>query len=293
MEEVNHFARVGATLTGEYSFDVIHAHDWMTFPAGVAAARKSGKPLVVHVHSTEYDRSGTAVNDIVLEIERVGLHEADKVVAVSHWTRDILIKKYHVPAEKISVVHNGIRPKEDAGPFDFPAIASHFVTFLGRVTHQKGPWYFVEAAQKVLQEFPDAHFIIAAAGDLLPQIIERVAQLNMSAYFHFTGFLSGDQVDRIWSMTDVYVMPSVSEPFGIAPLEAIQGGVPVILSRQSGVAEVMPHAIKVDFWDTTALAAAVCSVLRQKGKQHIEGLTWDKAANEVKLVYHELISRQY
>ena len=152
----------------------------------------------------------------------------------------------------------------------------------------------------VLQEFPEAHFIVAGAGDLLPQIIERVAELNMSSNFHFTGFLSGDQVDRIWSLTDVYVMPSVSEPFGIAPLEAIQGDVPVIISKQSGVAEVMPHAIKVDFWDTRALAAAICSVLRYEslsnvlrlnGKRHIKRLTWARAAREIKTLYHELTAQ--
>lgn len=301
MEEVDRFAEVGGTLATAHSFDVIHAHDWMTFPAGVVARRKSGKPLVVHVHSTEYDRAGANVSTLVVEIEKLGLNEADRIVAVSNWTKQILITRYHIRAEKIAVVHNGILPRQGGRSFDFPEIASHFVTFLGRVTHQKGPWFFVEAAQKVLQEFPEAHFIVAGAGDLLPQIIERAAQLNMSANFHFTGFLSEDQVDRIWSITDVYVMPSVSEPFGIAPLEAIQGGVPVILSKQSGVAEVMPHAIKVDFWDTKALAAAICSVLRykslsnvlrQKGKQHIEKLTWDKAAKELKSVYHELISNQ-
>jgi glycogen(starch) synthase len=297
LEEVKRYACIAGTIAKKYSFDIIHVHDWMTFPAGVVVKRKSNKPLVVHVHSTEFDRSGAHINKEVYEIEKLGFTEADKIVAVSKWTKQIVMSRYDVPEEKISVVHNGILPKDQAKPFDFPDIGSHFVTFLGRVTHQKGPWFFVEAAQKVLQEFPEAHFIVAGAGDLLPQIIERVAQLNMSARFHFTGFLSENQVDHIWSLTDVYVMPSVSEPFGIAPLEAIQGGVPVILSNQSGVAEVMPHAIKVDFWDTKALAAAICSVLRYESlshvlrhnsKQHIESLTWDKAAAGVKRVYHEV-----
>jgi glycogen(starch) synthase len=297
MEEVKRYARVAGRIARDYSFDIIHVHDWMTFPAGIVAKEKSKRPLVVHVHSTEFDRSGNNVNKEIYDIEKLGFAEADKIVAVSKWTKQIVTSRYDVPEEKISVVHNGILPKDQGKPFDFPDIGSHFITFLGRVTHQKGPWFFVEAAQKVLQEFPDAHFIVAGAGDLLPQIIERVAQLNMSASFHFTGFLSGNQVDHIWSLTDVYVMPSVSEPFGIAPLEAIQGGVPVILSNQSGVAEVMPHAIKVDFWDTKALAAAICSVLRyeslshvlrENSKQHIESLTWDKAAADVKALYHEL-----
>lgn len=301
MEEVRRYGTVASRIAEQYRFDVIHVHDWMTFPAGVMAKKISGKPLIVHVHSTEFDRAGERINADVLEIEKLGFSNADAIIAVSNWTRQIIISRYDIPGEKIKVVHNGILPKAKPETFAFPNIGSHFVTFLGRVTHQKGPWYFVEAARKVLEEFPDAHFIVAGAGDLLPQIIERVAQLNMGTRFHFTGFLSGNQVDQIWSLTDVYVMPSVSEPFGIAPLEAIQGDVPVILSNQSGVAEVMPHAMKVDFWDTKALAAAICSVLRyeslsvvlrQKSKQQIEHLTWDKAARDVKELYHELIGNK-
>ena len=296
MKEVERYAQVAGVVSTKHSFDVVHAHDWMTFPAGLVAKRKSNKPLVVHVHSTEFDRSGENVNEAVFEIEKQGMTEADMIITVSNWTKQIVISRYNIPAEKVRVVHNGILPKESQTEFPFPDIASHFVTFLGRVTHQKGPGFFVEAAQIVLQEFPEAHFIVAGAGDLLPQIIERVAQLNMSANFHFTGFLTHDQVEQLWSLTDVYAMPSVSEPFGIAPLEAIQGGVPVILSNQSGVSEVMPHAIKVDFWDVKSLAAAICSVLkyeslsrvlRQNGKKHIQRLTWDKAARDVKALYHE------
>ena len=296
MEEVKRYASVASTIATQYAFDVIHVHDWMTFPAGIAASKKSKKPLIVHVHSTEYDRSGNNVNETIYNIERLGMEHAERIITVSNWTKRIVMAQYGIAEEKIKVVHNGILPKEQPATFDFPQIGSHFVTFLGRVTHQKGPGYFVEAAQMVLQEFPEAHFIVAGAGDLLPQIIERVAQLNMSPNFHFTGFLTGSQVDQVWSLTDVYVMPSVSEPFGIAPLEAIQGDVPVILSNQSGVAEVMPHAIKVDFWDIKALAAAICSVLRyeslshvlrQNSKKHIQHLTWDKAAREIKDLYHE------
>lgn len=301
MGEVHRYSDVAASISDTYSFDVIHAHDWMTFLAGIKAKKKTGKPLVVHVHSTEFDRSGEHINDMVYGIEKMGFTEADHIITVSNWTKNIVMSRYKIPEEKISVVHNGIIPRDQPEEFSFPDIGSHFVTFLGRVTHQKGPAFFVEAADLVLREFPDAHFIVAGAGDLLPQIIEKVAQLNMSVNFHFTGFLSGDQVDRIWSLTDVYVMPSVSEPFGIAPLEAIQGGVPVILSKQSGVSEVMPHAIKVDFWDTRAVAAAICSVLRyeslshelrQNSQEHLKKLTWDKAARDVKAVYHELTGKK-
>lgn len=300
MDEVYRYADVAANIATQHTFDVIHAHDWMTFLAAIAAKKKSGKPLVIHIHSTEFDRSGDHVNEMIYGIEKMGLTEADHIIAVSNWTKQIVVSRYKIAKEKISVVHNGIIPKPKPKEFSFPEIGSHFVTFLGRVTHQKGPAFFVEAAEKVLREFPDAHFIVAGAGDLLPHIIEKVAQLNMSANFHFTGFLSREQVDKVWSLTDVYVMPSVSEPFGIAPLEAIQGGVPVILSKQSGVAEVMPHAIKVDFWDTKAVAAAICSVLRyeslshvlrQNSQKHVKSLTWEKAAADVKAIYYELTGK--
>lgn len=297
MAEVMRYGELAAIIASQYNFDVIHAHDWMTFPAGIAAKRRHGKPLVVHVHSTEFDRSGHHPDTRISKVELQGLKEADRVVTVSNWTKKVVTTRYQIPGEDISVIYNGVMEKGPPEAFAFPDIGSHFVTFLGRVTYQKGPFYYVEAARKVLEEFPDAHFIVAGAGDLLPQIIERVAQLNMSTRFHFTGFLTGIQIDQIWSLTDVYVMPSVSEPFGLAPLEAIQRDVPVIISNQSGVAEVMPHAIKVDFWDVNALAAAICSVLRyeslshvlrQKSKEHIQHLTWDKAASDVKSLYHEL-----
>ena len=301
LEEVERYSAVARVVSARYNLDVIHVHDWMTFPAGTAAKKVSGKTLIAHVHSTEFDRSGDGINAAVSDIEKRGLLECDAIIAVSNWTKDILVSRYGIEEKKVTVIHNGIIPREQPEGIDFPDFASHFVTFLGRVTHQKGPRFFVEAAERVLHEFPDAHFIVAGAGDLLPQMIERVAQLNMSGNFHFTGFLSGQQVDQVWSMTDVYVMPSVSEPFGIAPLEAIQGGVPVILSNQSGVSEVMPHAIKVDFWDVKALAGAICSVLRyeslshvlrQNSKQHIQHLTWNKAARNVKALYNELTGKK-
>jgi glycogen synthase len=224
--------------------------------------------------------------------------EADCVVTVSHWTKKIAVTKYLIPEDKVQVVHNGIIPKAATVKLPpMPPVGSHIVTFLGRITHQKGPLYFVEAARKVLDQIPGAHFVVAGSGDLLPQMIERIAQLRMSANFHFTGFLKGKDIDRVWSMSDVYVMPSVSEPFGIAPLEAIQAGVPVIISNQSGVAEVMPHAIKVDFWNTNELAASICSVLKYKSLRHtlarnsaieVEDITWNAAAKKLTQLYHEL-----
>ncbi len=302
LEEVRRYAQVGAEIAKKFEFDVIHAHDWMTYLAGIAAKKVSGKPLVVHVHATEYDRSGEHVDPQVRAIEQQGMAEADCVVTVSNWTKKITVTKYNIAEEKVEVVHNGIIPKiPSAKIFSPPPVGSHIVTFLGRITHQKGPLYFVEAARKVLDRIPDTHFVVAGSGDLLPLMIERIAQLRMSSHFHFTGFLRGKDIDKVWSMSDVYVMPSVSEPFGIAPLEAIQAGVPVIISNQSGVAEVMPHAMKVDFWDTHELAAAICSVLKYKSlsatlaansAREIEEITWNSAAKKLTQLYHGLTENQ-
>lgn len=298
MDEVSEYGKVASQLAKQHPHDVIHAHDWMTYAAGIEAKKVSGKPLVLHVHATEYDRSGS-LEGPVYEWEKKGLEKADRIVAVSHWTKDILVKRYGASSEKIEVVHNGILAVEQRDLKCVPTtnIGSHIVTFLGRITYQKGPRYFVEAARKVVEKFPDAHFIVAGSGDLLPQTIERVAQLRMSDKFHFTGFLNGEWISRIWAMSNVYVMPSVSEPFGITPLEAIQAGVPVIVSNQSGVAEVMPHALKVDFWDIDALAESICSVLKYKSlstmlkstsESEIRQLSWDKSALKLKTLYEEL-----
>lgn len=302
LEEVARYALAGAEIATRYSFDVIHAHDWMTYPAGIAAKRASGKPMVVHVHATEVDRSGTQVDARVFAIEKNGMALADKVVTVSHWTKKIAIERYGVHPDKIEVIHNGIAPrKETTRRLVAPPLNAPIVTFLGRITHQKGPMFFVHAARKVHERFPDVHFVVAGSGDQLPAMLERVAQLRLSGHFHFTGFLRGDEVERVWAMSSVYVMPSVSEPFGIAPLEAIQAGVPVIMSRQAGVSEVMPHAIKVDFWDCEALAEAICTVLhyqslantlKANGASQVRQITWDSAAKKLTKLYDELSTKQ-
>ncbi len=298
LEEAKRYAQAGAEIAHQYSFDVIHAHDWMTYPAAIAAKKISGKPLIVHVHATEIDRTGSQGNPAIFAIEKKGMEEADKIVTVSYWTKKIAVKHYNVDRKKIEVVHNGITPKptEPQKPFSLP-LGAQIVTFLGRITHQKGPMYFVEAARMVHEKFPDAHFVVAGSGDQLPQMIERIAQVRLSSHFHFTGFLKGEDIDRVWSMSNIYVMPSVSEPFGIAPLEAIQAGVPVILSKQAGVGEVMRHAIKVDFWNCEALAEAICNVLRfrslantlkQNSSEQIKDITWEKAAKKLTRLYYEL-----
>jgi glycogen synthase len=302
MEEVSRYAIVGGSIAQKETFDVIHAHDWLTYPAGIAAKRASGKPLVVHVHATEFDRSGKNINDIVYNIERRGMEAADTVVTVSNLTRQIVIDKYGIDPSKVVTVHNAVEPTVEKEIEEYAKqIDRKVVTFLGRVTFQKGPEYFVEAAYKVLQRDPDVHFVLAGDGDMMPKVIRRVAQLRMGHRFHFTGFLRGKEVDKMFALSDVYVMPSVSEPFGISPLEAMRSNVPVVISKQSGVAEILTHALKVDFWDTEAMADAIWGLLQyealpkmfqQYGKSEVDNLLWENAAYKLKEIYNGLVYKQ-
>ena len=249
MEEVNRYAEIATEIARNEEFDIIHAHDWLTYRAGIAAKRVSGKPLVVHIHATEYDRSGEKNrNDIVYNMEREGMSAADAVCAVSDLTRNIVIEKYGIQANKVFTLHNAVVPSDKKVQRD-KFVKEKIVTFLGRVTFQKGPDYFVETAKLVLDKDPNVRFVLAGDGDMMQHIITRVAELGISDRFHFTGFLRGDDIDKMFGMSDVYVMPSISEPFGISPLEAMRAKVPVVISKQSGVAEVLQHAIKVDFWE--------------------------------------------
>ena len=301
MEEVARYAMVAAQVAKdlEGQFDVIHAHDWLTYFAGIAAKRVSGKPLVVHMHATEFDRSGENINRRVYAIEKAGMQAADRVIAVSELTRRIVIGKYGIPAEKVVTVHNAVRFGESEDAVPERAVKDKVVTFLGRITYQKGPDYFVEAAAKVLQRVPDVRFVMAGSGDLMNHVVRRVAQLGIADRFHFTGFLKGGEVLRMFRLSDVYVMPSVSEPFGISPLEAMRSGVPVIISRQSGVAEVLDYAIKVNYWDVDALADAIYGLLTypalgrmfaSKGLEEVTGLKWTNAAAKIKTVYETVVA---
>ena len=301
MEEVARYAMVAAQVAKdlEGQFDVIHAHDWLTYFAGIAAKRVSGKPLVVHMHATEFDRSGENINRRVYAIEKEGMQAADRVIAVSELTRRIVIGKYGIPADKVVTVHNAVRFGESEEAAPERAVKDKVVTFLGRITYQKGPDYFVEAAAKVLQRVPDVRFVMAGSGDLMNHVVRRVAQLGIADRFHFTGFLKGGEVQRMFRLSDVYVMPSVSEPFGISPLEAMRSGVPVIISRQSGVAEVLDYAIKVNYWDVDALADAIYGLLTypalgrmfaSKGLEEVTGLKWTNAAAKIKTVYETVVA---
>ena len=265
MKEVAQYALVASQIAKENQFDIIHAHDWLTYPAGIVARQVSGKPLVIHVHATEFDRSGVNINQAVFDIEQKGMQEADVIIAVSAFTKKIIADKYGIREEKIKVVHNGVIPSaKEYRKQSLSVDKNQVVTFLGRITFQKGPDYFVNAAKKVLKRFPDTHFVMAGSGDMLNGIIRRVAELRLSSRFHFTGFLKGGDIDQIYERSDVYVMPSVSEPFGISTLEAVRSGVPVVISRQSGVSEVLKNALKVNFWDVDALADAICGLLKYK-----------------------------
>ena len=299
MEEVARYAMVAAQVAKdlEGQFDVIHAHDWLTYFAGIAAKRVSGKPLVVHMHATEFDRSGENINRRVYAIEKAGMQAADRVIAVSELTRRIVIGKYGIPAEKVVTVHNAVRFGESEDAVPERAVKDKVVTFLGRITYQKGPDYFVEAAAKVLRRVPNVRFVMAGSGDLMHHVVRRVATLGISDRFHFTGFLKGAEVNRMFAMSDVYVMPSVSEPFGISPLEAMKSNVPVIISKQSGVAEVLDYALKVDYWDVDAMADAIYALVTypalarmfsRKGHEEVTGIKWSNAAAKVKAVYEQL-----
>ncbi len=302
MEEVARYAVVAAEIAKqlEGQFDVIHAHDWLTYYAGIAAKRVSGKPLVVHMHATEFDRTGENVNTIVYNIERTGMQAADMVCAVSNMTRKTVIEKYGIPEERVTTVHNGVlfKNSDDEGEKVERGVDDKIVTFLGRITYQKGPDYFVEAAAKVLAKVPNVRFVMAGSGDMMNHVIRRVAKLGIADRFHFTGFLKGGDVQKMFALSDIYIMPSVSEPFGISPLEAMRCNVPCIISKQSGVAEVLDYAVKVDYWDVDALSDAIYGLLtypsasalfKEKGMEEVNTIKWDKAAAKLKDIYTSLL----
>ncbi len=298
-QEVARYAVISAVIAAKNGFDIIHAHDWLTYPAGIAAKEISGKPLVIHVHATEYDRSGENVNKNVYDIEKKGMMAADRIITVSHLTRKIVIEKYGIDPDKVITIHNAVEPtvKKQIGERN---VDEKIVTFLGRITFQKGPEYFIEAANKIIKHDKNVRFVMAGSGDMFNKMIKMVAKLGISDKFHFTGFLQGEDVDRMLQISDVYVMPSVSEPFGISPLEAMQANVPVIISKQSGVAEVLNYAIKVDFWDIDAIAnsiygllhyEAIGNVFRKHGKQEVLNLKWEYSAKRVKSIYESLLNK--
>jgi glycogen(starch) synthase len=293
--EIERYAALACAIAAEEQFDVVHAHDWMTFPAGMAAAAQSRKPLVIHIHSTEFDRSGMNVNQHIYDIERAGMHAAAKVIAVSHMTRSVILRHYGVDPRKVEVVYNAIDENGSESRPPMPPITrdEKIVLFLGRITMQKGPEYFLAAAKRVLEVMDNVRFVMAGSGDMIRRMIELAAEMGIGHKVLFTGFLRGNDVRRVFRMADLYVMPSVSEPFGLTPLEALSNEVPVLISKQSGVAEVLKHALKVDFWDVDEMANKIIAVLRHPplhatlrdhGGFEVKHFSWaDSAANCLKV----------
>lgn len=307
LEEVYRYAALAKDVAMEEEFDVIHAHDWLSFPAGLSAKQVSGKPLIVHVHATEIDRTGGNVNQDVFKIEKEGMEQADQVIAVSQFTKDIIVKYYGIDPEKITVVHNGIEPADyqDSDPrsdqLSLKALkeaGNKIVLFVGRVTFQKGPDYFIQAAHKVLQYMPNVFFVIAGTGDMEHQIMQEAASLGISDKVIFAGFLRGQELNAMYRAADLFVLPSVSEPFGIAPLESVVNGTPVLISKQSGVSEVLTHALRADFWDVDDMTDKIlCALqnpsmtqtLQENSQNEVKRISWKEAALKCRQLYRRLI----
>ena len=299
-EEINNYSIVAGVVARQQQFDIIHSHDWLTYPAGIHAKQVSGKPLVIHVHATDFDRSRGNVNPTVYAIEKNGMDHADHIMCVSELTRQTVINKYFQDPRKVSTVHNAVSPLSDEIQAIVPQKFPHekLVTFLGRITMQKGPEYFVEAANMVLQRTHNIRFVMAGSGDMMNAMIQLVAERGIADRFHFPGFQKGKQVYECLKASDVYIMPSVSEPFGISPLEAMQCGVPSIISKQSGCAEILDKCIKVDYWDIHAMADAIYSLctnqslyeyLKDEGKKEVDAITWEKVGVKIRGIYEQVI----
>ncbi len=300
LEEINNYSVVAGVIARTYDFDIIHSHDWLTYPAGIHAKKVTGKPLVIHVHATDFDRSRGNVNPTVYGIEKDGMDNADHIITVSNLTRQTVIDKYHIDPAKVTTVHNAVEPlSKEIQAIVMPRnTREKVVTFLGRITMQKGPEYFVEAAAQVLKKTDNVRFVMAGSGDMMNKMVTLAARRNISDRFHFTGFLKGKQVYEMLKASDVYVMPSVSEPFGISPLEAMQVGVPSIISHQSGCAEILTNAIKVDYWDIDAMADAIYSIitypamyrhLKEEGKKEVDEIKWKYAGQKVIDIYRRFV----
>lgn len=300
LEEISNYEAVASVLAHQLSFDVIHSHDWLTYPAGIFAKQISGKPLVVHVHATEFDRSRGNVNPIVYDIEKRGMDAANHIITVSNLTRNIVIEKYFQDPKKVTTVHNAVEPLPDVDSYVKTPRSDKIVTFLGRITMQKGPEYFVEAAERVLKKNKKVRFVMAGNGDMMQDMINLAAKRRITDRFHFTGFLKGRQVYQMLADSDVYIMPSVSEPFGISPLEAMQVGTPTIISKQSGCSEILTHSIKIDYWDIDGMADAVNAIIRnpamykslhELGREEVNNIRWEDAGKKVIKIYNSLLRK--
>lgn len=299
-EEINNYSIVAGVVARQQQYDIIHSHDWLTYPAGIHAKQISGKPLVIHVHATDFDRSRGNVNPTVYSIEKNGMDHADHIMCVSELTRQTVIHKYHQDPRKVTTVHNAVAPlsQEIMNIVPQKSKKEKIVTFLGRITMQKGPEYFVEAAAMVLHRTKNIRFVMAGNGDMMNQMISLVAERGIADRFHFPGFMKGKQVYEVLKASDVYIMPSVSEPFGISPLEAMQVSVPTIISKQSGCAEILDNCIKIDYWDIHAMADAIYSIctypamydyLKTEGKREVDAIKWENVGYKVRSIYDNIL----
>ncbi|MCL2481377.1 MAG: glycosyltransferase [Spirochaetaceae bacterium] len=299
LEEVMKYSYIGKALGKEESFDIIHAHDWMTYPAAISVKEVSGKPLIVHVHSTEYDRSSLRPNKNIVGIEREGLKKADKIIAVSFYTKNMIISKYGIDPDKIEVVHNAVNRDTQFLRYQIrKSFDEKIVLFLGRITQQKGPDYFLDAAVKILNKMNNVKFVMSGSGDMFPKIVSKMAEYDIADKFHFTGFLNDTMVEKVFAMSDVYVMPSISEPFGLSPFEALLYDIPVVISEQSGASEILKHAPKVNFSDTDELAAVIIKLLKDKElretvvsqcKEDMQNISWKNSAARIMEIYSNLL----
>lgn len=302
-DEVRRYGLQARIIAKEEPHDVIHAHDWLSFRAGIEAKRVSGKPLIVHVHATEFDRTGGQPNQYIYEEERRGLHAADCIIAVSALTKKVIIEHYGISADKIMVVHNGIDHQDyrhDLPPVleNIRASGKKVVLFVGRITIQKGPDYFIKVAKRVLQFDPNVLFVVSGSGDMEHQIIRLATDIGLGDNIIFAGFIRGNDLLQLYRAADLFVMPSVSEPFGLTALEALANGTPILISRQSGVSEVITHALKSDFWDVDDMADKIINVVQSRGlhdtlgalgSKDVEHVTWDEAAGKCTKIYQDIM----
>lgn len=303
LEEVHRFAHQASLIAKQEDFDIIHAHDWTSYLAGVAAKKASGKKLILHVHATSFDQAGgDNVDPSVFNVEKEAFDIADKVVTVSGYTKKMIEEKHGVDPAKVEVVHNGCDtfepPRHEPTLVELKAQGKKIILYHGRISIQKGVDYFITAARRVVDENPDVIFVISGWGDMLTQVIEQVGAMGLSQNVRFAGALWEEERDRMYQSVDLVVMPSVSEPFGLVPLEALQHGTPALISRQSGVGEVLTHALKVDFWDTEEMANQILAAIRypvmsnqlvQEGKQQMFSFSWRVAAAKIKSLYESLL----
>ncbi len=299
IQEVRAYTELAVSIARGLDFDIIHAHDWLTLPAGMLIKEFSGKPLAAHIHSTEFDRVGGAGNEHIHRVEYTGIHKADRVITVSAYTARLIEESYLFPGDRISIVHNAYALKHKTGQrrriFKEPTIL-----FMGRITVQKGPDYFLEVAGKILRKEPNVRFIMAGKGDLENYIINKSADLEMGTRFLFSGFLNREEVEEIFSASDIFVLPSISEPFGIVCLEAMSYGAVPVISKKSGVCEIITNAYKVDFWDTDRVVEIILDLVRNPEKlaglsekclEEVENMQWDEAAGKIAGIYGQLLRK--